>query len=571
MSNTEPAEVHPTPETAKPVETDEANASFDALLKEYESAHARQPQEGGTQITGTVISVSPGQALVDIGFKIEGALPLAAGETLQPGERVPVSVKGRTEEGYYALTRFKVAQPRDWTSLEKAFEDKAAIPGRVIAVVKGGLRIDIGVPAFMPASRSGARDAAEMEKLVDQEIVCRITKLDTASEDVVVDRRVVIEEEAQATKERRYSEVREGDVVSGTVRLLADYGAFIDLGGVDGLLHVAEISWARVNHPSDVLAVGQAVEVKVLKIDQEKQRISLGMKQLLPHPWDGVPERFKLGQRVTGVVTRVADFGAFVELEPGVEGLIHVSEMAWGKKVRKASDMVKPGETVEAVVLGIDAAERRISLGLKQTFGDPWAEMARNLQPGAQVEGPVVSFTKFGAFVQVAEGVEGMIHISEISAERRLNHPSDALRLGERVKAQVLSIDAEKRQIRLSIKKLVPTGLDEFLAEHKAGDSVTGRLLDESGEQVRVELGEGVLGYCRIQPQENKDNGVETPAVDLSALTSMLQARWKGAAKAGAPAREPLKAGQIRSFRIAKIDPATKRIELDLDQGSGVD
>jgi small subunit ribosomal protein S1 len=572
MSNseiTESAEAQSVPETTEPREASEPSeapdASFGALLKEYESTHARRHEDGAAQIEGTVLSITPEWVFVDVGFKIEGALPVAAREGLEPGDKVLVSVKGRNEDGYYALTRFKVAQPKDWAALEKAFEEKTAIPGRVTAVVKGGLRVDIGVTAFMPASRSGARDAAEMEKLVEQEIVCRITKLDTATGDVVVDRRIVVEEEARATRERRYSEVIEGEVVSGTVRSIADYGAFVDLGGVDGLLHVAEISWARIHHPSDVLEAGQPVEVKVLKIDAEKQRISLGMKQLQPHPWDSVPERYTLGQRVAGVVTRVADFGAFVELEPGVEGLIHVSEMAWSKKVRKASDMVKTGETVEAVILGIDTAERRMSLGLKQAFGDPWKEAARNLQAGMQVEGPIVSFTKFGAFLQIAEGVEGMIHISEISAERRLNHPSDALRVGEQVKAQVLSIDAEKRQIKLSIKRLVPTGLDEFLSEHKAGDLVTGRLLDESGERARVELGEGILAHCRIEAgAEEKKDAAAAGAVDLSALSSMLQSKWKGSSKAGATTREPLKAGQIRSFRIAKIDAATKKIELEL-------
>ncbi|HZD48669.1 MAG TPA: S1 RNA-binding domain-containing protein [Silvibacterium sp.] len=557
MSNPEVSE---TPSAAEEVTS---NESFSALFTEYERTHLHKPEAGGQQIEGAVVSVSPEQVFVDIGFKIEGVLPVSETEPLKPGDRVLVSIKGRNEEGYYSLSRFKIAQPKDWTSLEQAFADKATIPGRVTGVVKGGLTVDIGVRAFMPASRSGARDAAEMEKLVDQEIVCRISKLDVADEDVVVDRRAVMEEEARSTKERRYSEVKEGEVVTGTVRSLAEYGAFVDLGGVDGLLHVGEISWSRVNNPADVLTVGQQVEAKVIKVDAEKQRISLSMKQLLPHPWDAVPEKYSLAQRVTGVVTRTADFGAFVELEPGIEGLIHVSEMAWGKKVRKASDVVKAGETVEAVILGIAVPERRISLGLKQAFGDPWAEAARNLLPGAQVEGPIVSFTKFGAFLQIAEGVEGMIHISEITAERRLNHPSDALKLGERVKAQVLSIDAEKRQLRLSIKKLVPTGIDEFLAEHKPGDVVTGRLLDDTGDQARVELGEGIIAHCRIAALVAEETA--TPAkADLSSLTSMLQARWKGASTTAAPKPEPLKSGQIRSFRIAKLDPGAKRVELEL-------
>ncbi|MFZ0663323.1 MAG: S1 RNA-binding domain-containing protein [Acidobacteriaceae bacterium] len=544
-------------------EPDQASESFDALFADYERAHARRPEEGGRQIDGTVIAVSPEQVFVDIGFKVEGVLPVSEAEPLQPGDHVPVSVKGRNEEGYYELSRFKVAQPKDWASLERAFADGVAIPGRVTGVVKGGLSVDVGVRAFMPASRSGAHEAGELEKLVDQEIVCRTIKLDVADEDVVVDRRVVLEEEARSVKEHRYGELNEGDVVTGTVRSLADYGAFVDVGGVDGLLHVGEISWSRIEKPADVLAVGQQVEVKVLKIDSAKQRISLGMKQLQAHSWDAVPEKYKLGQRVKGRVTRATDFGAFVELEPGIEGLIHISEMAWGRKIHKATDVVKPGETVEAMILGVSATERRLSLGLKQAFGDPWAEAARNLQPGSQVEGPVVSFTKFGAFIQIAEGVEGMIHISEITAERRLNHPSDALKLGERVKAQVLSIDSEKRQLRLSVKKLVPTELDEFLAEHKEGDVVTGRLVDEHGENARVELGEGIVAHCHIASPVSEERAAPAKA-DLGSLTSMLQARWKGAPSSSAPKREALKAGQIRSFRIAKLDAEARKIELEL-------
>ena len=294
MSNPEVSETPSTPEEISSSESGQ-NESFDALFTEYERTHARHPEGGGKQIEGTVVAVSPEQVFVDIGFKIEGVLPVVETEPLKPGDRVLVSIKGRNEEGYYALSRFKVAQPKDWASLEQAFTDKSTIPARVTGVVKGGLSVDIGVRAFMPASRSGARDAAEMEKLVDQEIVCRIIKLDVADEDVVVDRRAVIEEEARSTKERRYSEVKEGEVVTGTVRSLADYGAFVDLGGVDGLLHVGEISWSRINNPADVLEVGQQIEAKVLKIDPDKQRISLGMKQLQPHPWDAVPGKFSLG------------------------------------------------------------------------------------------------------------------------------------------------------------------------------------------------------------------------------------------------------------------------------------
>jgi small subunit ribosomal protein S1 len=320
-----------------------------------------------------------------------------------------------------------------------------------------------------------------------------------------------------------------------------------------------------------VLAVGQEIEARILKIDGDKRRISLGMKQLLPHPWDAAAERYKAGERVRGVVTRLMDFGAFVELEPGVEGLIHVSEMSWSKKVRTPSDAVKPGETVEAVILGVNIAERRISLGLKQALGDPWAEVAKNLAIGSVIEGPVVSITKFGAFVQIAEGVEGMIHVSEISAEKRINHPQDVLRAGQIVKAQVLDIDGAKRTVRLSIKQMAPSSLDEYIAEHKEGDVVTGRMKEVSGENARVELGEGVFGSCRMtaQPSQEPDAPAESrpkeAKADLSSLSSMLQTRWKtGGATAGDTKAQSAQAGQIRSFRITRLDAAAKKIELEL-------
>src|SRR5277367_2281899 len=347
----------------------EKGESFGELLSQYDKSHSRKSADGGKQLVGTVIVVSGDSVFLDIGFKSEGILPLAvlqgAGETVKPGDKLPVSVTGRDPEGYYQLTRAKVSRPRDWSALEKAFADKATIVGTVTGVIKGGLSVDIGVRAFMPASRSGVRDAAEMAKMVEQEILCRIIKLDVAEEDVVVDRRVVAEEEERTAEDRRYSEMKEGDTVNGTVRSLMDYGAFVDLGGVDALLHVGEISWSRIDKPADVLSVGQQLEAKVLKItnDSGKRRIAISMKQLLAHPWDAVAGKYQVGERVRGTVTRVAEFGAFVELEAGIEGLIHVSEMSWGKKMRSASTLVKPGEIVDAVILGVNTGERRMSLG----------------------------------------------------------------------------------------------------------------------------------------------------------------------------------------------------------------
>ena len=550
------------------VESSEPLESFDTILSQFEQSHSRRSGEGGRQISGTVVAVSAEFVFVDIGYKTEGVLPVSlfesAKETVVPGDKLQVSVKGRNEEGYYELSRLRVEQPRDWSTLEQAFADKAIIVGTVTAVVKGGLSVDVGVRAFMPGSRSGARDAAEMEKLVGQEIRCRIIKLDATEEDVVVDRRVVAEEDDRSTKERRYSEIREGDIVSGTVRSLMDYGAFVDIGGVDGLLHISDIAWGRIDKPADVLTAGQQIEAKVLKIEPAGKRISLGLKQLQPHPWDAVAGKYTAGERVRGKVTRVTDFGAFVELEPGIEGMVHLSEMSWAKKVRKPGDMVRAGDVVEVMVLGVNAAERRMSLGLKQTLGDPWADAGEKFVAGSQVEGPVTSFTKFGAFVQLAEGIEGMIHVSEISAEKRIERPQDVLRVGQVVKTKVLDLDKEKRQIRLSMKQLVPTGLDEYIAERKVGEVVSGRLIDASGDHGTVELGEGIHASARLVLEAAAKEQSQAGAVDLSSFSAMLAARWKNGPSASEAKSEPVRAGQIRSFRITMVDRGAKKIKLQL-------
>jgi small subunit ribosomal protein S1 len=553
-------------------DTDETSTeSFGEMLAEFEHTHAHKAEGGGSQMQGTVVSKDAEFVYLDIGYKSEGILPLSAfednAEGVTAGDTFPVSVKGRNAERYYELSRHKVVLPTDWPSLEAAFAQKTAVVGTVTAVVKGGLTVDIGVRAFLPASRSGTKDAAEMEKLVGQEITCRITKLDVTEEDVVVDRRAIAEEQARALARGRYAEMKEGDVVSGAVRTLTGYGAFVDLGGVDALLHISDIAWSRVNNAEDVLTVGQQLQVKVLKVDAESQRISVGLKQMGPEPWETVGDKYRVGERVSGTVTRLMDFGAFVELEPGIEGLIHVSEMSWVKKVHKPSDILKAGDTVEAVVLTVSAGERRISLGLKQALGDPWVEAPGKFPVGSAIEGPVTRIMKFGAFVQLAEGVEGLVHVSEITAERRINHPQDVLHAGQAVKAQVLGIDVEKRQIKLSMKQLAPTSFGEYLEEHKEGDVVSGRVVAQaagSGEAT-IELGEGIRALCRVgsAPGAEPASG-GGGAADLSALTSMLSARWKSGAAPGAGKPEPLSVGQIRSFRIAKLDRDGEKIELTL-------
>jgi len=545
-------------------------SSFGDVLKEFEQTQPRKPATGEGR-EGTVLAVSGDLIFLDLGMKEEGALPAASlrepnGElNVKPGDKIQVAISGHDPEGYFNLSLIKFERPKDFSALEKAFADKATVGGRVTGAVKGGVTVDVGFRAFMPASRSGAKDAAELEKLVGQDITCRIIKLDVAEEDVVVDRRVVLEEEDKSKREQMLGELREGMVVHGTVRSLTDYGAFIDIGGVDGMLHVAEISWGRVNKPSDVLTVGQQVDVQILKVDPKKRRISLGMKQLQPDPWTKAQDKFHVGDRVKGTVSRVTDFGAFVELEPGLDGLVHLSEMSWSKKVRKPSDLVKPGDLVDVVILGVNLSEHRVSLGLKQALGDPWEDTETRFAVGTVVDAPITSLTKFGAFVQLAEDVEGMIHVGDITNEKRLNQPQDVLKVGQTVKAVVLEIDKAKRRIRLGMKQLIPTSVDEYITEHKEGDTVTGRIAEMSRGRVSVELGEGVFASCTMPGEAKEEHRSESKA-DVSSLSSMLASKWKtGAGDTSQPARkETAREGQVRSFRITKLDADKKKIEVEL-------
>lgn len=562
---------------------------FAQLLRENDAARANAVDRSGgsKQIDATVVAVSAETVFLDIGYKTEGILPLSAfradEKAIEPGDVVRVTVKGRDLDGYYELTRQRGFIAKDYTSLEEAFEAKGTVAGTVTGVVKGGLTVDIGMRAFLPSSRSGTRDAAEMEKLVGQPVRVRITQLDleggeSGRPDAIVDRRSVLEEEAKAQADQRFSELAEGQTVEATVRSLTDFGAFVDLNGADALLHISDMAWHRVGNPAEIVSAGDVIQARVLKIDQSdpvKRRIAVGLKQLQPHPWDSVAGRFALGDKVTGTVTRDADFGAFVELAPGIEGLIHISEMAWGKKIRKPSDVVSVGDQVEVVILSIDIEAKRMGLGLKQALGDPWVEVVKTIHAGAAIEGPVTRLTPFGAFVELTPGVEGLVHISEITAERRLNHPSDLLRVGEVVKAQVLEVDREKRQLKLSIKQLVPTGLDEFLEEHGVGDVVSGRIveIDEISRMARVELGEGILVLCAVPVVAETvvpGAGAGGP-VDLSQLGALFANKWKTEVAKTAklmtgsvPASTRPSAGQVRSFRLTAVDVAGKKLELSL-------
>lgn len=555
------------PAFEEPVQETE-DTSFGDILSQFEQEQ-HEHTETGQALEGIVVTIRDDSAFIDIGRKTEGVVPVAnlrdaAGEvTIKPGDKLLVNVRGRNEEGYYQLSTVKVELPKDWSGLESAFAEGRVIGGTVQEVIKGGLRVDIGARAFMPASRSGARDIAEMEKLVGQEIQCKITKLDVEKEDVVVDRRAVLEEEERQRKESVFAGIAEGQVLTGVVKTLMEFGAFIDLGGIDGLLHVADISWSRINKPADVLKVGDQAEVKVLKINRETRKISLGMKQLRPDPWTVASEQFKQNDRIRGTVARIADFGAFVNLAPGVDGLIHVSEMSWSKKMRRPQDIVKVGDAVDVVVLGVNPSEKRISLGLKQALGDPWEEAQNKYPVGSVVEAPVTNLANFGAFVDLGEGIEGMIHVGDLTREKRIDHPKDILKTGQTVKAQVLEFDKERRRIRLGMKQLEPTSSDIWISEHQPGETITGRIVDVKNDRAKVEVGEGVFAVCRLAAGEGKSEAkANSERTDISAMTAMLKARWKSGPDFETE-QKVVKPGQIRQFRILSLDPQSKRIEIE--------
>lgn len=566
------------PNTSVPVSPGIEETSFADILSNYEQEHS--DAAGGRAVNGVIISVRAENILVDIGRKMEGALKLSRWRESEIGDPVPgahilVNVGPyNSDDAAYELSTIKVERPKDWSSLESAFANKADVAGTVVEQIKGGFRVDIGVLAFLPASRSGVRDANDMAKLVGEEIRCRITKLDTDQEDVVVDRRVLLEEQDAQRRDQAFSDLREGAIVRGRVRSVMDFGAFLDLGGVDALLHVAELSHSRVSKASDVVNIGDELEVKIIKVDPATRKISVSLKQLAEDPWSIAARTFNVGDRVSGTVSRLTDFGAFIELMPGVDGLVHVSELSWNKRVRKPADLLKTGERVEAVILGVNPAERRISLGYKQALGDPWESAISRFPVGSKVEGAISNLTPFGAFVEIAEGVEGMIHISDITNERRIDHPKDKLAKGQTVKALVLEIDEQRRRLRLGMKQLEPTTVDHYISEHSQGETVSGRLIDVQGTRARVELGEGVIATCQLRAPEEPTAPAATPErqpakpSDVGSLSAMLAAKWKTGDSSGsnvpAPSKTMARAGEVRSFKIASLDPAKKLIELEL-------
>jgi small subunit ribosomal protein S1 len=515
---------------------------YQHLLEDY--SHLAPPSRHEV-LEGRVLKISGGDVFIDVGFKSDGIAPIsqftdANGTiTVHAGDLVEVMVEtGQSSQGYVVLSHEKAARLKIWDHLENALQQQLTISGLVLGRVKGGLSVDVGVRAFMPGSQVDARPMRNLDQFAGQNIPVKVVKLNRKRGNVVVSRKLAVVEEVEARKHVTLESLREGAVISGTVKNLTEYGAFIDLGGIDGLLHVTDISYGRVTHPAEVLHLGEEITVQILKYDPAKERVSLGMKQLLPDPWEGVVERFPVNTRIVGRVVSVTDYGAFIEIDSGVEGLIHISEMTWSRRMKHPSKVVRPGDQVESVVLEVNTRDRRISLGLKQLEANPWTTVEQRYSVGSVVEGRVRNMTEFGAFIEIEEGIDGLVHISDLSWTKRVKHPSEILRKGSVVQAVILAIDAGHKRLSLGVKQLQPDAWETFFQGHHVNDTVHGKVLRLAGFGAFVEIAEGVEGLCHFS---------EVPG-------------WSG--RKSDPA--PLTPGQEMDFKIVKMNEAERKIGLSL-------
>jgi small subunit ribosomal protein S1 len=518
-------------------------AALESFEAEQSAAEAAAPAAEENIQKGTVVKLTDKYVVVDVGFKSEGVVPLAqvmardGQPKVKPGDSIDVVIdRGSTEEGYVLLSHEKAQRVRVWDEIDKAYNDKALIKGYVVDRVKGGLSVDVGgVRAFLPGSQVDLKPVRNLDGYKGQEIDVRVIKLNKKRGNIVVSRKQILEEEQAEKRSKTLEHLEEGSVLTGTVKNLTDYGAFVDLGGLDGLLHITDMSWGRLTHPRDLVNVGDEIHVKVLKFDKDKQRVSLGFKQLTPDPWLDAAERYPIGAHVKGRVLSVTDYGAFVELEQGIEGLVHVSEMTWSKRMKHPSKIVKPGDEVETVVLNVNPTERRISLGLKQLEQNPWEQLHDKYPVGSVVEGKVRNLTDFGAFIEIEDGIDGLVHVSNLSWTKRVKHPSEVLKKGEKVKAQVLAIEPEHRRLSLGIKQMQPDVWETFFATHRVGDVVRGKTLRTAQFGAFVEISDGVEGLCH-----------NSEATDSH----------------GTPIK--LEPGQEHDYKIIKMNPEEKKVGLSL-------
>jgi small subunit ribosomal protein S1 len=528
----------------------EAAETMDQLLDKFSAPETVVAE--GEIFEGRVLAVTDAGVVVDVGGKFEGLVPaqefLDSGSPIQFGEGQTIEVERLHEQrdGYVLLSHVRAHRRRVWERIEKSYREHTNVQGKVVERIKGGLVVDIGVRAFLPASQIELRPVHDLETWKDRDIEVRVLKLNRKRGNVVVSHRALLEDELKAKRDALAETLTEGAVVTGKVKNITDYGVFLDLGGMDGLLHVSDLVWGRVPHPSSIVKPGDELEVQVLKFDKEKQRISLGRKQLLPDPWSTVPERFPTGAHVKGKVVGVTDYGAFVQIEPGVEGLVHVSEMSWSKRMKHPSKIVKVGDEVEVVVLEVKTDQRRISLGLRQTLPDPWEAAAEKYPVGTVVKGRIRNLADFGAFVEIEEGLEGLIHISDVSWTERIKHPSEKFKKGETVEARVLKVDAQNRRLSLGIKQVNDIWANWF-AERKVGDVVKGAVSRVTDFGAFVTLAEGIEGLCHISEiQERRPKGE----------------REKEKGPRAARVASVLTAGQEYDFKIIRVEPEQHKISL---------
>jgi small subunit ribosomal protein S1 len=497
--------------SASQSEPDYDAADFAAALANFdreqaaETAAAQNLTAEEVVVTGTVVKLTDKHVVVDIGLKSEGLIPLEQVLDLEgkpkfkAGDAIEVVVEQHQEaDGTYLVSYEKALRHKVWDKLEKAANDKTPVKGLVVSRVKGGLTVDIGIKAFLPGSQIEVRPVRNLDGYIGTEIEVRVIKLNKKRGNVVISRKEILEEEQNAKKSVTLSTLEEGTVLTGTVKNLTDYGAFVDLGGLDGLLHITDMSWGRLTHPRDLVNVGDEIQVKVLKFDKDKQRVSLGFKQLTPDPWLDATERYPIGAQVRGRVLSVTDYGAFVELEQGIEGLVHVSEMTWSKRMKHPSKLVKPGDEVDTIILSVNPNDRRISLGMKQLQDNPWEQLEDKYPIGAIIEGRVRNLTDFGAFIEIEDGIDGLVHVSNLSWTKRIKHPSEVLKKGEKVRAIVLGVEPENRRLSLGVKQLQPDVWDTFFAQHRVGDVIKGKILRTAQFGAFVEIAEGVEGLCHV-------------------------------------------------------------------------
>ncbi|MBV8052945.1 MAG: 30S ribosomal protein S1 [Acidobacteriaceae bacterium] len=518
--------------------SDDFASALESFTTETEEAEGEE-----RIIKGTVLKLTPTHVVVDIGAKSEGMLPISEAldhdgkPRFQSGDQIDViREKGEAEEGYINLSHQKAQRIRAWDEIEKAYNEKKPIPATVVERIKGGLTVDImGARAFLPGSQADVRPTRNLDAVKGQVFEVAVIKLNKKRGNIVVSRKQVLEEEQSEKRSKTLEHLEEGAVLTGVVKNLTDYGAFVDLGGIDGLLHITDMSWGRLTHPRDLVNVGDQIQVKVLKFDKDKQRVSLGFKQLTPDPWLDAEHRYPVGAHVQGRVISVTDYGAFVELEQGIEGLVHVSEMTWSKRMKHPSKLVSVGDQVECVVLNVNPQERRISLGMRQLAANPWDSLHDKYPVGATVEGRVRNLTDFGAFIEIEDGIDGLVHVSNLSWTKRVKHPSEVLKKGDRVKAVVLAIEPDKRRLSLGVKQLQPDVWESFFAQHHVGEVLKGKVLRVAGFGAFVEIADGVEGLCH-----------NSEAVDAN----------------GQPLR--LEPGQELDFKIIKMNPEEKKVGLSV-------